>query len=163
MRNVPPGIQTMSGNGAGPVSENQMRSWSSLVSAYGLASGPPGTCHSFTSPVAGLIRPSVPRASSPNQIVPSLSTSSRRDRDVSAPSLKRVTPSVCGSIFAIMPTRSSATHTVPFESMTIPYGFEGVSFGVTRSTFSVAMFKRPTRFDPCEVNQMWPLPSNTIV
>ena len=38
-----------------------------------------------------------------------------------------------------------------------------MSYGVTRSTFSVAMFRRPTRFDPCDVNQMWPLPSNTIV
>ena len=62
-----------------------------------------------------------------------------------------------------MPTRSSATHTVPFESILMPYGFDGVSFGVTRSTFSVAMFRRPTRFDPCDVNQMWPFPSNTIV
>ena len=62
-----------------------------------------------------------------------------------------------------MPTRSNATQMVPFESILMPYGFEGVSFGVTRSTFSVAMFNRPTRFDPCEVNQMWPFPSNTMV
>ena len=69
------------------------RPWSART---GCASGPPGTGHSFTSPVAGLMRPSMPRASSPNQMVPSLSTSSRRDRDVSAPSLNRVTASVCG-------------------------------------------------------------------
>ena len=34
-----------------------------------------------------------------------------------------------------MPTRSSATQTVPFESITMPYGFDGVSFGVIEVHF----------------------------
>src|SRR5690606_7516514 len=41
----------------GPVSEIQRRPCASLVSAYGLESGPPGIGHSLTSPVRGSIRP----------------------------------------------------------------------------------------------------------
>ena len=58
--------------------------------------------------------------------------------------------------------RSSAMYGAPL-CITMPYGFDGVSFGTTRSTFSVVMLRRPTRFEPCDVNQMLPLPSNTIV
>ena len=51
---------------------------------------------------------------------------------------------------------------MPFESILMPW-VRGCVVRRHEIHFSVAMFNRPTRFDPCEVNQMWPFPSNTMV
>src|SRR5687767_9800656 len=107
---------------SGPVSENHRRPWSSLVSAYGREPAPPGACHSFASPVLGLIRPRKPRGSSTYHIIPSGVVSMRRDLDASFACLNGVTLSVLGSIRTSVLVRNSAAHGYPSLSMTMPYG-----------------------------------------
>src|SRR5690606_3857191 len=148
---------------SGPLSAYQMRPWSSFTSPYGRDSAPPGDGHSWTAVVVGSSRPSMPRASSPYQSMLSGVHAMRRERTAGSPNSKRVTSSVFGSMRAKSPARSSATQGLPSPSSTMPYGFDGVSFGVTSATSDEAMSSRPTRFDPCDVNQMWPSPSSTIV